>query len=143
VDSPLVIVASFGLAAAVALSAHSWQRTAARVGAILALSVMPAAIYNTGAFVRYVVEVSPEGRTEGWVNQGGFLVWLVVIGTLPASSYRTSLECFGNAACWQRLVQCSLPAGGAPPATSAEARDGRLEELHRRQCLDGSTVFRP
>lgn len=79
-----VIVPSFGLAAAVALPAHDRWFVAARVAGVLALSMVPALVDDSGVLVRWVVRSFPDGSSmRGWEDHGGILIPLALLG-VPA-----------------------------------------------------------
>jgi hypothetical protein len=78
--SPALLIPAFGTGAATALPGGR-PLIAARVIAVLALSLVPAMLHDSGAFVRWVVHAYPDGSSmEGWEDGGRYLVPLSIAG---------------------------------------------------------------
>ncbi len=81
-----VIFPCFGLAAAIALPARERWLVAARAVSVLALSMIPILVYDSGVLVDWVVREVPGGRTMGFENHGEFLGRLALLG-VPAGLF--------------------------------------------------------
>ncbi len=85
-----VIIPSFGLAAVLALPARNRWLVMARAVGVLAFSMVPALMHDSGMLVQWVVREVPGGRTEGWEDHGEFLTRLALLG-LPVGLFLPDL----------------------------------------------------